>query len=163
MTGLERLTRLLNRLLVFVGGSFLVGMIVLTCANIASRTVWQPIRGTFELMGYFGAVVTALALAYTQLNRGHIAVNVLIHRFSKKTQRRLNAFNNTVCAVFFTMVAWQVGLKAHSFMKTGEVSETLRVIFYPFTYLVAAGCAVMALVFLTDLVQAVRARNGAAK
>ena len=65
MTGLERLTRLLNRLLVFVGGSFLVGMILLTCANIASRTVWQPIRGTFELMGYFGAVVTALALAYT--------------------------------------------------------------------------------------------------
>jgi hypothetical protein len=29
MTGLERLTRLLNRLLVFVGGSFLVGMILL--------------------------------------------------------------------------------------------------------------------------------------
>ena len=163
MTGLERLTRLLNRLLVFMGGVFLVGMIVLTCANIASRTVWEPIRGTFELMGYFGAVVTAMALAFTQLNRGHIAVNVLIHRFSKKTQRRLNAFNNAVCAVFFTMVAWQVGLKAHRFMKTGEVSETLRVIFYPFTYLVAAGCAVMALVFLVDLVQAVRTRNGAAQ
>jgi TRAP-type C4-dicarboxylate transport system permease small subunit len=163
MTGLERLTRLLNRLLVFVGGVFLVGMIVLTCANIASRTVWEPIRGTFELMGYFGAVVTALALAYTQLNRGHIAVNVLIHRFSKKTQWRLNAFNNAVCTVFFTVVAWQVGLKAHGFMKTGEVSETLRVIFYPFTYMVAAGCAVMALVFLVDLLQAAQTRNGAAK
>ena len=73
-----------NRLLVFCGGLFLVGMIVLTCANITSRAVWEPILGTFELMGYFGAVVTASALAYTQLNRGHIAVNVLIHRFSKK-------------------------------------------------------------------------------
>jgi TRAP-type C4-dicarboxylate transport system permease small subunit len=138
-------------------------MIVLTCANITSRAVWEPILGTFELMGYFGAVVTASALAYTQLNRGHIAVNVLIHRFSKKTQRRLTAFNNAVCTVFFAMIAWQMALKAHGLMKTGEVSETLRVIFYPFTYLVAAGCAVMALVFLTDLVQAVRTRNGAAK
>jgi TRAP-type C4-dicarboxylate transport system permease small subunit len=163
MTILNRVTHLLNRLLVFFGGLFLVGMIVLTCANITSRAVWEPILGTFELMGYFGAVVTASALAYTQLNRGHIAVNVLIHRFSKKTQRRLNAFNNAVCTVFFAMIAWQMALKAHGFMKTGEVSETLRVIFYPFTYLVAAGCAVMALVFLTDLVQAVRTRNGAAK
>jgi TRAP-type C4-dicarboxylate transport system permease small subunit len=163
MTILNRVTHILNRLLVFCGGLFLVGMIVLTCANITSRAVWEPILGTFELMGYFGAVVTASALAYTQLNRGHIAVNVLIHRFSKKTQRRLNAFNNAVCTVFFAMIAWQMALKAHGFMKTGEVSETLRVIFYPFTYLVAAGCAVMALVFLTDLVQAVRTRNGAAK
>jgi len=163
MTGLERLTHLLNRLLVFVGGVFLIGMIVLTCANIASRTVWEPIRGTFELMGYFGAVVTALALAYTQLNRGHIAVNVLIHRFSKKTQRRLNGFNNAVCSLFFAMIAWQIALKAHGFVKTGEVSETLRVIFYPFTYLVAAGCAVLALVFLLDLVKTARTRKEVTK
>jgi hypothetical protein len=48
-------------------------------------------------------------------------------------------------------------------MKTGEVSETLRVIFYPFTYLVAAGCGVLALVFLRDLLKAIRTRNGAAQ
>ena len=163
MTVLERVTHLLNRLLVFCGGMFLVSMIVLTCANIASRAVWEPILGTFELMGYFGAVVTALALAYTQLNRGHIAVNVLIHRFSRKTQRRLNGFNNAICALFFAMIAWQMTLKAHGFMKTGEVSETLRVVFYPFTYMVAAGCAVLALVFLLDLVKATRARKEVAQ
>ncbi|MGD9329884.1 MAG: TRAP transporter small permease [Desulfobacterales bacterium] len=163
MSGLERLTHWLNRLLVFVGGVFLVGMIVLTCANIASRAVWAPIRGTFELMGYFGAVVTAAALAYTQLHRGHIAVNVLIQRFSRQTQRRLNGFNNVVCALFFSILSWQIALKAHGFMKTGEVSETLRVIFYPFTYLVAAGCGVLALVFLRDLLKAIRTRNGAAQ
>jgi TRAP-type C4-dicarboxylate transport system permease small subunit len=163
MTWLDRLTRFLNRLLVFCGGAFLIGMMVLTCANIASRTVWEPVRGTFELMGYFGAVVTASALAYTQLNRGHIAVNVLINRFSKKTQQRLNAFNNLVCTLFFAMVAWQIGLKAHGFMQTGEVSETLRVIFYPFTYGVAIGCGVLALVFLVDWLQAIRFRNGAAQ
>ena len=54
MTGLERLTHLLNRLLVFVGGVFLVGMIVLTCANIASRAVWEPIRGTRRTMAHEG-------------------------------------------------------------------------------------------------------------
>ncbi len=163
MTALDRVMRFLNRILVFCGGVFLVGMVVLTCANIATRTVWEPIRGTFELMGYFGAVVTACALAYTQLNRGHIAVNVLIHRFSKKTQQRLNGFNNAVCTVFFALVTWQIVLKAHGFMQTGEVSETLRVIFYPFTYGVAAGCGVLALVFLVDLLQALIPGKGASQ
>jgi TRAP-type C4-dicarboxylate transport system permease small subunit len=160
MSVLERVTRLLNRLLVFCGGMFLVGMILLTCANIACRAVWVPIRGTFELMGYFGAVVTAAALAFTQLNRGHIAVNVLINRFSSKTRRYLNAFNNAACVLFFAMLAWQIGLKAHGFMQTGEVSETLRVIFYPFTYMVAAGCGVIALVFAVDLLQGLRSGEG---
>jgi TRAP-type C4-dicarboxylate transport system permease small subunit len=163
MIVLDRVTRFLNRLLVFCGGAFLVGMVGLTCANIVSRVVWVPVRGTFELMGYFGAVVTAAALAYTQLNRGHIAVNVLISRFSPKTQQRLNAFNNAACTVFFTLVTWQMVLKAHSFMTTGEVSETLRVIFYPFTYAVAAGCAVMTLVFLVDFLQALTGARGASQ
>lgn len=161
MTGLDRVMRFLNRLLVFLGGMFLVGMVALTCANIASRVVWVPIRGTFELMGYFGAVVTAAALAYTQLNRGHIAVNVLISRFSQKAQQRLNAFNNMACTLFFALVTWQMVLKAHGFMTTGEVSETLRMVFYPFTYAVAAGCGVMTLVFLLDLLQAVTGSRGA--
>lgn len=160
MSWLDRTTRFLNRLLVFCGGMFLVGMVVLTCANIVSRVVWEPIQGTFELMGYFGAVVTASALAYTQVNRGHIAVNVLILRFSKKTQRRLNGFNDAACALFFGMVTWQIVLKANGFMKTGEVSETLRVIFYPFTYIVAAGCGLMALVFVVDFLHEIGNRRG---
>ena len=48
-------------------------------------------------------------------------------------------------------------------MATGEVSETLRVIFYPFTYAVAAGCGVMALVFLVDFLHAVTDSRGAPK
>ena len=85
MPYLEKISFFLNRLLVFVGGVFLVGMIVLTCGNIVSRMVWMPIRGTFELMGYAGAVVTAFALAHTQLKKGHICVDVLIGMFSART------------------------------------------------------------------------------
>ncbi|NCO61249.1 TRAP transporter small permease subunit, partial [bacterium] len=64
-----------NKALMMVAGCFLVAMIVLACANIFLRLVWLPISGTFELMGYFGAVVTAFALGYTQMSKGHIAVD----------------------------------------------------------------------------------------
>ena len=65
MALLDKITQWLINVLTLVGGVFLVGMITITCANILSRILWLPIRGTFELMGYAGAIVTAFALGYT--------------------------------------------------------------------------------------------------
>ena len=72
---LTRLNKILNKVLTLTGGVFLIGMILLTCANIFIRQFYIPIRGTFELMGYAGAVVTAFALGYTQftkIGRAHV-------------------------------------------------------------------------------------------
>ena len=155
METLDRISELLNRVLTWIGGFFLTGMIVLTCANIIFRMVWIPIRGTFELMGYFGAIITAFALGYTQINRGHIAVDVIVLRFSEKTRRILHSINSLICTVFFALVTWQIAKYATTLWKTGEVTETLRIIYYPFTYGVALGCALLSLVFLTDSLKSV--------
>jgi len=149
---LDKFNRYLNRVLVFIGGVFLVSMVVLTCANIIFRLTWVPIRGTYELMGFFGALVTAFALGHTQLKKGHIAVDVLINTFSQKTKRILNAVNSAICLIFFGIAAWQIAVKATTLMNTGEITETLRIIYYPFTYAVAFGCLVLVLVLLTDLI-----------
>jgi len=153
MALLEKINRFLIRLLTFMGGLFLVGMVLLTCANIFSRNVWVPIKGTFELMGFFGAIVTAFALGYTQMGKGHIAVDVLINTFSSNTRRLLQILNNGVCTAFFSIAAWQIAVKAGTLRETGEVTETLRIIYYPFTYAVSFGCLVLALVMLTDLLK----------
>lgn len=148
------LTRtVLNRVLMALGGILFSTMIVLTCANILSRQVLVPIPGTFELMGYFGAVVTAFALGHTQGTRGHIAVDVLVNMFPKKLRTWMNAFNVTICMAFFALASWQVAKKALVLKNAGEVSETLRIIYYPFTAAVAAGCAVMAMILLTELLE----------
>ncbi|UCH23009.1 MAG: TRAP transporter small permease subunit [Deltaproteobacteria bacterium] len=155
MAVFEKITRYLNRGLIFVGGVFLAAMVVLTCANIAARIVWIPIKGTFELMGFFGAVITAFALGYTQFVKGHIAVDVLVNRFSSKTQKITGIINCALCCVFFVMAAWQIAAKATTLWRTGEVTETLRIIYYPFTYAVAVGCAVLALVLVVELFKSV--------
>ena len=148
MEFLDKLGLFLNRLLMIVAGIFLLGMIALTCANILLRYFWFPVRGTFELMGFFGAVAAAFALGYTQVRRGHIAVDVLINTFSEKTRRALGIINGAVGVIFFALVAWQIALKAGTLRMTGEVTETLRIIYYPFTYAVAIGFGVLSLVFL---------------
>ena len=150
---IEKISGLLNKLLTLLGGIFLVGMIALTCANILSRLVWVPITGTFEMMGFFGAIVTAFALGYTQVKKGHIAVDVLVNRFSDGTKKVLSIINNTICSFFFLVAAWQIVVKATTLMKTGEVTETLQVIYYPFTYAVAFGCLVLSLTLITEIIR----------
>lgn len=152
---LDKASQFLSQVLLWIAGCFLGAMIILTCANIFLRSVWKPVTGTFELMGYFGAIVTAFALGYTQIGRGHISVDILVIRFSEKTQRVLNGINHFICTIFFAIAAWQISTYATTLLKTGEITETLRIIYYPFTYGVAFGCAILSLVFLTDFLKSV--------
>ncbi|MDY7036832.1 MAG: TRAP transporter small permease [Thermodesulfobacteriota bacterium] len=153
MTFLDRLIQILSKLLVWIAGCFMGAMIFLTCANVFLRLFRMSISGTFELMGYFGAIVTAFALGYTQIGRGHIAVDVLVLRFSKRTQKILNGINYFICMIFFAVVAWQIARYATTLWDMGEVTETLRIIYYPFTYGVAFGCAILSLVFFADFLK----------
>ncbi|MBE9522100.1 MAG: TRAP transporter small permease [Proteobacteria bacterium] len=158
---LDKISHALNQILVWIAGIFLVTMILLTCANIFLRIVWMPVKGTFELMGFFGAIVTAFALGYTQIKRGHIGIDIVVNQFSEKTQKILNGINYSICMIFFAIAGWQISKWATTLWKTGEITETLRIIFYPFTYGVALGCIVLALVFLVDLLKVLVEGEGA--
>jgi TRAP-type C4-dicarboxylate transport system permease small subunit len=153
MHTLDKISKILNQTLVFIGGIFLVGMIVLTCGNILFRIIWVPIPGTFELMGYSGAIIAAFALGYTQSKKGHIAVDVLVNKFSRPVKKLVQTINLFVGLIFFGLAAWQIAIKASVLRQTGEVTETLRIIYYPFTYAVSVGCLVLALVLLIDLIK----------
>jgi len=155
MVVLDKISNFLSQALLWVAGLFLLAMITITGANIVIRLFWTPIRGTFELMGYFGAIVTALALGYTQIKRGHIAVDIVVLRFSENTQRILHAVNHLVCMAFFSIVTWQVFKYASTLRETGEVTETLQIIYYPFTYAVALGCLILAFTFLVDFLKSI--------
>lgn len=161
MNILEKISRVLSVIFLWIAGAFMVAMILMTCANILSRLIWVPIKGTFELMGFFGASATAFALGYTQIEKAHISVDILVNRFSEKTQSILNGINYLISMMFFGIAGWQIARWAETIRETGEVTETLRIIYYPFTYAVALGCSLMALILLIDLLKIFSAKNGA--
>ncbi len=163
MVVLEKISKLLNQVLLWIAGFFLIAMIAITGANIIVRLFWLPLRGTFELMGYFGAVVTAFALAYAQSKGSHIAVDIVVLRFSKKTQKILHAVNYLICMFFFGLVTWQVFKYATTLRQTGEVTETLEIIYYPFTYAVALGCFVLAFTFFVSFLKSIFGDQGNAQ
>ena len=157
---LERISTFLNRLLFGIAGVTLICMVVLTCANVFLRCVWVPIKGVYEFMGFFGAIVTAFALGYTQMKRGHVGIDIVVNQFSARTQRVLNGVNYLICMVFFALAGWQIAVWGTTIWRTGEVTETLRIIFFPFIYGVALGCLILCLVFGVDLLKVLLEQKG---
>lgn len=160
MEFLDKISRRLNQTLAVIAGISLAAMIVLTVGNIWSRILWAPIKGTVELIGFFGAIAAAFTLGFSQIHNAHTAVDILVLKFSKKTQKLLQAFNALVGAAFFGVAGWQLVRWGTTLWQTGELTETLRVIYHPFVYAVAAGCFAMALTQLLQSFKALSARNG---
>jgi TRAP-type C4-dicarboxylate transport system permease small subunit len=160
MDRFDRFVRTLHRYLLVVAGLALAAMILLTIGNIGSRLVWAPIKGTVELTGFLGAIAAAFALGTTQLKGGHTSVDILVLKYPRWGQRLLPVVGALLGAGFFCLAGWQLVRWGTTLQTTGEVTETLRVIYYPFVYAVALGCFAMVLALLIQCLKAFRAQKG---
>ncbi len=144
-----------SKILLALGGVLLVAMMCLACANMFMRGAMNdPIRGTYELMGFLGALVCSLALAPTQLKKGHIALTMFQGALPKGLERAIDAVSHLACGIFFLLVAWRTSLFGFSLIEFGELSEDLHLVYHPFVFTVALGCAVLALTLVRDFLMA---------
>jgi TRAP-type C4-dicarboxylate transport system permease small subunit len=157
---LEKISHLLSRWFSWIGGAALLVMIGVACANMLLRPLGAPLKGAYELVGFFGALTVAFALGHAQLTRSHIAVDILATRYSKRTQRLMNAISSFLCTIFFLLVAWQVAIFATTIWKRGETSETLRIIYHPFVYAVSICCLLLALILFVDFLKSLTPGKG---
>ena len=135
------------------GGVSLLALTLLATMNVALRIFQVPVSGTYEVVSFLGAIVTAGALGHTQKRKDHIVVDILSDKFPPAVKRILDPVSNVLILVFFVIVSWQTFVYGKRLMLTGELSETLKVAYYPFVFLVSAGFAVLALTVLLDLVE----------
>ena len=151
MPKLIRLTRLLSRMLNWVAGWSLVGMMGLTCADIVLRLFRRPILGTYEIVGFLGAVVASFAMAQTTIERGHVAVQVVVQRFSSRVQEVIYLMTHLLSLLLFALLAWECVRYANDLWASGEVSMTLQLPFFPVLYGIALSAVTVCLVLLVDI------------
>ena len=157
--GLERFSELLRRVLMIAGGVSLLALTLLATMNVALRIFQVPVGGTYEIVSFLGAIVTAGALGYTQKRKDHIVVDILSDKFPATVKRVLDRVSYALLLVFFSIVSWQTFVYARRLMSTGEMSETLKIAYHPFVSLVGIGFAVLALTILLDLIETVWTRE----
>jgi TRAP-type C4-dicarboxylate transport system permease small subunit len=134
----------------------IVVMMLLSCADVAMRFFGFPIPGAYELVGFIGALIVSFSLAYTSLQRGHVAVEFFYEKLTLRMQSIVDAAGNLAGMALFSLVAWQSLIYAIDLRRSGEVSATLQLPLHPFVYGIAAGCALLTLALLVDFIRSLR-------
>jgi TRAP-type C4-dicarboxylate transport system permease small subunit len=151
MNYLEKMTVFLNKIFLIVGGVAVLALMSVATANVVLRIFHIPFRGAYELVSFIGAIVIAFALGYTQQCKGHIVVDILTEKFPKKLSKMLDLINHFVTMIFFAVVAWQIYRVGMQIWSSGELSETLKMIYHPFIFAVSAGFITLSLTALVQL------------
>jgi TRAP-type C4-dicarboxylate transport system permease small subunit len=153
MKGLLNAVQGLSRVMNAIAGSALVFLMFLTISDVILRFFKRPIVGTYELVAFSGAVVIGFSLPLTSWLRAHIFVDFLVLKFSKKVQNIFHVATRCLAMLLFIVAGWNLVIYGLDLKKSGEVSSTLQMPFYPIAFGVALSCFILCLVLLCDIVK----------
>lgn len=139
-----------------VAGVALTFMMLLTTLDVILRFFRMPVVGTYELVAFAGGVVIGFALPQTTLTRGHVVVDFFITRFSPGRQAAFHMATRFLGILLFIVVGWNMLRMGMDMLRTGEVSLTLEMPFYPVSFGIGFACFVQCLALAVQLYQAMR-------
>lgn len=154
---IERISRRLGWLsskLAYVGAAALFVMMCLTSADVIGRYLFnRPITGVFEVTEYLVLILIFSFIGYTQSQKGHVAVDLLLTKFPGRIRTMIGICNHFVCLLLMGLITWMGVQKALELREVGEASPNLQIPAYPFVFFLVLGCAVMCIELLKDIVE----------
>lgn len=147
---LETASAFANRALAAVAGVALMAMMGFTALDVALRSLGRPIAGSFEVIGWLSAAALALSLGYVQLHRGHVAMTLVSDRLRGRPSALLEAVTALLALALMGACAVHVVRYGMSLQASGSLSETLKVVVFPWVYAVGLGFAGLSLALLLD-------------
>ena len=145
--------RVVNKVLSFIGGTALSLMMFLTVADVIMRAGGHPILGTYEMVALMLAIVIGFTIPMVSLDRGHVYMEIVLEKLSKRNRALMNTFTRILCIVLFMIIGYNLFLVGNEFHTSGEVSSTLKIPFFPIAYGVGVCCFIECLVFIFDIVK----------
>jgi len=155
MKGFLDKVRGLSRFLNVIAGISLTFLMLLTVMDVILRSLKRPIVGTYELVAFSGAVVIGFSVPLTSWMRGHIYVDFLTQKFQKSVRNIFDITTRCLVIILFFLIGWNLIKYGMDLQKSGEVSLTLQMPFYPVAYGVGVCCFVQCLVMMCDILKIV--------
>jgi TRAP-type C4-dicarboxylate transport system permease small subunit len=114
---------------------------------VVSRKLFNsPLRGANDMVSVCAAITLAASLPYTTALKGHVAIEFLFLKLSRRGRRIGNILVHSVIAVLFIMFAWQCVVYGNAMLDKNQLMVTLRWPLFWVPYVMALCCAATALV-----------------
>lgn len=117
----------------------LFAMMVSVIDIILKLTVNVRIMGNTEMVELSMIIMMYLSFGMTQLENGHVRVDMFVNKFPPKVRCIMNGCVQLVCAVFGVMLAIQSFKQIGVNMSAGTASQVLHISYAPFSAIMAVG------------------------
>ncbi len=156
MSYFERIVNAISKWLNWIAAAALMAVMFVVVINVVGRGLFEaPLKGTVDMVKLLGALVLGWAIAYTQVRKGNITIELLVSRFPEKAQSIIGILVYLVSTALFAIITWQTFLFAVNTFEVGELSEVIRVPEGPFVTVVGTGCLMLTIVLLIDFIKSI--------
>ena len=153
METLIRILQRVSKILSTIGGAALTFMMCLTVADVLLRAWGRPILGTYEVVSLTLAIVIGFTIPKVSLDRGHVYMEIVLDKLSKRDRAIMNTFTRMLGLILFAIIGYNLFLIGNEFHASGEVSSTLKLPFFPISDFVGVCCFIECFVFMFDIVK----------
>ncbi len=124
----------------------LIALMLLVTANVLMRAIFtSPILGTYDWTGFLTILIIGSALAYCELQNGHIEISFFTDKAGEKTRRWIGKIGQILSCLVLALFTYALFSMAGRLMRAGEVSVTTKTPVHYFAYFMAACFAVFTL------------------
>jgi len=155
---LKLLSHILERLalaVLLVGGlGMLMSMFLGVADIVGTQILLIPVPGPRELTESTMVLIVFGALAYAQIRRAHIRVELFYFQMPPRIRATMDVITDLAAIAFFGLILSEAFSEARYSLQIGEATDGLiRFPLWPARFVLAAGCALVIVQLLLHLFQ----------
>ncbi len=166
MAPLLSLSRLIDRMTEWIGrwvAWLVLAAVLISAINATVRKAFNTSSNAYlEIQWYLFAAVFLLAAGYTMLRQGHVKIDVISGRFSKRTQIWIDIIGlaGFVLPLVYVVIHLSLPLAIRSYVMNEYSSNAGGLIRWPVFALLPAGFALLGIQAISELIKRVAFLRG---
>ncbi len=114
-----------------IAGATLVAVMLMTVIDVILRYFGQPIVGIYDIVALGGAVIIGFSMPLAAERKVHVYMEMGLQAYNRTVKRVLLLVTRMIVFGISFIVAWNLIQLGIDFHRTGEVSLTIKIIYYP--------------------------------
>lgn len=133
----------------WIGYVSIAFIVLLVFVDVCGRYFFnKPFVGALELVELTMAISGGVAITYAAVKRGHIALDLLITRFSRHSQIIIQRIFSFLGFVTWLVISYQVYLYSLNVLQESKTTAVLRISIMPFLLFLAVAALLSSLTLL---------------
>jgi len=149
----------LSRGMFIIAGITLISVMLLTVLDVTLRFFGHPIIGVYDIVACSGLLVIGFSLPLAAERKAHVYMEMGQRMYSRIVKQVLSVLTRLIAIGISFLIGWNLVQLGIGFQQTGEVSLTVKIVYYPIAIGLGVCFFVQMLVFLVDILEMFFVRN----